>query len=163
MRAVQQRGTPAVTTGARVGEGFAATQLRIHPPEGAPVRTLAALLVLLAGTAGAQEAFRTPSGNISCMLFQAELRCDVSASTAPPVAPPADCDLDFGHAFGMAATGPAIRLCAGDTVAGPHPVLPYGLRWQRGPFACDSTPSGLTCRNAQGRGFFLSRGRQDLF
>jgi hypothetical protein len=36
-------------------------------------------------------------------------------------------------------------------------VLPHGARWSQGPFTCDSAESGLTCKRADGRGFFIGR------
>jgi hypothetical protein len=42
-------------------------------------------------------------------------------------------------------------------------VLAYGRSWQRGVLSCVSRSSGLTCRNAQGHGFALSRERQRVF
>ena len=36
-------------------------------------------------------------------------------------------------------------------------ILPYGSRWSRGPFTCDSAEAGLTCKRQDGRGFFISR------
>jgi hypothetical protein len=43
------------------------------------------------------------------------------------------------------------------------PVLAYGRTWKRGPFTCVSRRTGLTCRNAGGHGFALSRERQRVF
>jgi hypothetical protein len=48
-------------------------------------------------------------------------------------------------------------VCAGDTALGAKNVLAYGRTWQRGPITCTSRVTGLTCRNARGHGFFLSR------
>jgi hypothetical protein len=36
-------------------------------------------------------------------------------------------------------------------------VLPHGARWSHGPFTCDSAEAGLTCKRADGRGFFVGR------
>ncbi len=136
----------------------------------------ALLLVALAGagTSAAQEpaGFKTPSGNIHCQLFEktadqpvAELRCDIRdmSNAAPPR--PRDCEQDWGQAFAVRAdTAPATRLCHGDTVADPAlPALAYGAAWQRGGFTCRSEASGLTCGNAAGNGFVLSKAAQRLF
>jgi hypothetical protein len=42
-------------------------------------------------------------------------------------------------------------------------VLGYGRTWRVGGIRCASAPSGLTCRNKTGRGFFLSRERWRTF
>jgi hypothetical protein len=127
-------------------------------------------LLNIAATAHAQSApvgFQSPSKNITCQYFaedrQNTLRCDISAMETKPRRP-ADCELDYGGAFQMNAKGPAARLCHGDTVMDPRlPVLGYGEVWQRGGFTCTSEQTGVTCFNAERRGFSLSRGKQEVF
>jgi hypothetical protein len=64
----------------------------------------------------------------------------------------------------MNAKGPAARICHGDTVMDPRlPVLGYGEVWQRGGFTCTSEQTGVTCFNAERRGFSLARARQEVF
>ena len=111
--------------------------------------------------------FQSPSKNIACQFFdydkQNVLRCDISAMETKPRRP-ADCELDYGGAFEMNAKGPAARICHGDTVMDKSlPVLGYGEVWQRGGFTCKSEPTGITCFNADRRGFSLARARQDVF
>ncbi|MCJ9735519.1 DUF6636 domain-containing protein [Bradyrhizobium sp. PRIMUS42] len=111
--------------------------------------------------------FLTPSKNIVCQFFsdngQGVLRCDIMNMETRPRRP-ADCELDYGHAFEMSAKGAAGRICAGDTVMDPSlQVLAYGEVWQRGGFTCRSEQSGLTCFNAMQRGFSLARGKQEVF
>jgi len=111
--------------------------------------------------------FQSPSKNITCQYFdydkQNTLRCDISAMETKPRRP-ADCDLDYGGAFEMSAKGSAACICHGDTVMDNSlPVLAYGEVWQRGGFTCTSEQSGVTCFNAERRGFSLSRARQDIF
>ena len=111
--------------------------------------------------------FLTPSKNIACQFFsdngQGVLRCDIMNMDARPRRP-ADCELDWGHAFEMSAKGAAGRICAGDTVMDTSlAVLAYGEVWQRGEFTCRSEQTGLTCFNAMQRGFTLARGRQEVF
>jgi len=43
------------------------------------------------------------------------------------------------------------------------PRLPYGHTWRWHRFRCTSETTGLTCRNPQGHGFFLSRESQRVF
>ena len=131
---------------------------------------LALPLLVPAATAHAQSApkgFRSPSKNITCQYFaddkQNLLRCDISAMETKPHRP-ADCELDYGGAFQMDAKGPATRICHGDTVMDPRlPVLGYSEVWQRGGFTCTSEQTGVTCFNADRRGFSLSRGKQEIF
>jgi hypothetical protein len=128
--------------------------------------------VLLAATfaARAQErpaGFLSPSRNIACQVFtdngQGVLRCDIMNIDTRPRRP-ADCDLDYGHAFEISVKGSAGRICAGDTVMDPSlPVLAYGEVWQRAGFTCRSEQTGLTCFNAMQKGFSLARARQEVF
>jgi hypothetical protein len=131
---------------------------------------LALSLLPLAATALAQNApvgFRSPSNNIGCQYFdydrQITLRCDIMEATVT-ARRPADCDLEYGKAFEMRAKGRAIRLCYGDTIMDKTlPPLAYGEVWQRGGFTCTSEQTGVTCFNAERRGFSLSRAKQELF
>jgi len=120
--------------------------------------------IFLAGPGVAQDmdSFRTPSGNIACMYMDGSLRCDVGEVSNRLPRPPADCDLDWGKAFEMTASARhAGRICHGDTVLDPGaPILRYGAAWQGGGFSCISSESGMSCRNARGAGWDLSRGKQ---
>lgn len=131
---------------------------------------LLALLPPMTGIVHAQDrpiGFLTPSRNITCQFFtdsgQGVLRCDIMVTDTLPRRP-ADCELDYGHAFEMSAKGAAGRICAGDTVMDASlPVLAYGEVWQRGGFTCRSEQTAVTCFNAMQRGFSLARGKQDVF
>ena len=119
--------------------------------------------------------FRTPSNNIHCQSFEIDadkgggkvrtVRCDIReiSNRLPPR--PRDCDLEWGQAFELGTDAqPAERLCYGDTVQDPKlPALAYGQTWERGGLRCRSEQSGVTCTNAQGHGFELSRGAQRVF
>lgn len=108
---------------------------------------------LFAATSLAQDrpiGFLTPSRNIVCQFFadngqengRAVLRCDIMNMETPPRRP-ADCELDWGHAFEMSAKGSAGRICAGDTVMDASlPVLAYGEVWQRAGFTFRSEQAG---------------------
>ncbi|WP_298244930.1 DUF6636 domain-containing protein [uncultured Bradyrhizobium sp.] len=130
------------------------------------------ILALLSAASPAQAqdrpiGFLTPSKNIVCQFYadngQGVLRCDIMNMETRPRRP-ADCELDYGHAFEMSAKGNAGRICAGDTVMDRSlPVLAYGEIWQRGGFTCRSEQTGLTCFNAMQRGFSLARGKQEVF
>ena len=144
----------------------------------------AVMLLSLASPAFAQGAgdthasglagFRSPSGNIYCQYFDGGsdkppsanvVRCDIKSISSPLPARPKDCELEWGQAFEIDdRTGPAQRLCYGDTVMDPRlPVLPYGAAWQRGGIACKSERSEVSCVNVKGNGFELSRAAQRLF
>ena len=116
--------------------------------------------------------FKSPSGNIHCQYFDGApdkranvLRCDIMSIGNSLPRRPKDCDLEWGQAFEINdRAGPAQRLCYGDTVMDPRlPVLQYGAAWQRGGIACKSEESGVSCVNAKGNGFELSRNAQRLF
>jgi hypothetical protein len=113
--------------------------------------------------------FQTPSHGIGCAYAPASgdapvsLRCDVADVTSPPKRPES-CELDYGSAFGLTATGRARRLCAGDTALDPKAkVLAYNKTRHLGPFTCTSQTSGLRCTTKARHGFVLSRRSQKLF
>lgn len=137
------------------------------------MRLISAILGLLAVApiatpAAAQDSlsFRSPSGNIHCMIWMLDpphARCDILESTSSFPAP-RDCDLDWGTAFGVGPTGRGEPWCVGDTVADPNGlVLPYGRSVTLGPFTCSSAETGMTCVNAQGGGFTVARAAQRVF
>lgn len=109
--------------------------------------------------------FKSPTGNIFCMIFEGNLRCDLLQNEAKLPPHPKDCDLDWGNAFGVGQSNQkAERVCAGDSVANPrYPILNYGKSISKEGFTCRSERTGMTCKNKFGRGFFLSRQKQTLF
>jgi hypothetical protein len=127
------------------------------------------LIALSIPTAVAQEGFRSPTGNIHCQFFAGDtdvvVRCDLAQISNRPPPRPRDCDLEWGQAFEIASRAArGIRLCYGDTVQDNRlPVLPYGRSWQRGGITCQSEQTGVTCRNARGHGFSVSRAAQSVF
>lgn len=133
-------------------------------------RTLIAALTLLASPALSDDLlfFHSPSKNIQCMIATgdyAEARCDVMDMTTKLPVPPADCDLDYGHAFTVALQdAKGGRACVGDTVADPNgTTLNYGDRIDLGGFRCTSEKSGMTCTNPAGHGFTVAKAKQSLF
>jgi hypothetical protein len=108
--------------------------------------------------------FQSPSKNIACIYFEYDghkaLRCDTAGTTPPK---PASCEQEWDHSFEVDAKGEAGRSCTGDTQIGrPLAVLAYGEVWQRSCITCKSEQSGITCFNADRRGFSLSRIKQDV-
>jgi hypothetical protein len=91
------------------------------------------------------------------------LRRDIAEMATTPRRP-ADCDLEWVHAFELASQGSGTRICDGDTVIDKAlPVLACGEVWQRGGFTYKSEQSGITCFNADRHGFSLSRVKQEVF
>lgn len=134
----------------------------------------ALLAVTFTPRAFAQDApigFRSPSNNIHCQFWigdndsEVALRCDLMQTTNRPPPRPRDCELEWGQAFEILGNGArGIRLCYGDTVRDDRlPVLPYGQTWRRRGLTCISEQTGVTCVNANGHGFGVSRARQRVF
>jgi hypothetical protein len=134
----------------------------------AAIAVLAASMVVAvpSGAGAASAFFRTPSNNIHCAWTSAPavLRCDILSGVRPLPPKPRSCDFDWGAGYALRRTGPARILCVSDSVVTSSArVLRYGQTWQRGGFTCVSRNIGLRCRNASGRGFFLSRQRSFRF
>jgi len=130
---------------------------------------LLAFLTLMATPALADDFvyFQSPSGNIFCALMTGaynEARCDMAELTPSYKKRPADCEQDWGSSFSVGPTGKGGLGCVGDTVMMQDaPVLSYGDSLDVGPFTCTSVKTGMTCMNAQGHGFTLSRAKQEVF
>lgn len=128
------------------------------------------VLTLLGIEARADElvSFHSPSDNIHCVLMSGEyegVRCDMRQLTPSFTERPADCDLDWGSSFGV---GPhdtkGFLICHGDTVIAPNSMeLGYGESATLGDFTCLSEKTGMTCTNARGHGFAISKAQQELF
>jgi hypothetical protein len=133
-----------------------------HPKAFLFAAAIAAGTLLAGGPASASEdsSFRSPTGNIGCVyaLDLGYLRCDVRDGVKPLPPMPKDCEYDWGQGFWLHNHGRATIVCAGDTALGVGNVIPYGTSWSRGAFTCASSSSGLRCTNADGHGFFISRG-----
>jgi hypothetical protein len=112
--------------------------------------------------------FQSPTENIHCAMYiydgSAEARCDLRDYTPSYTKRPAGCDLDWGMAFAVGASGKGILACVGDTVQDPgNPVLPYGEAVSLGGISCVSVKTGMTCTNAEGHGFSVAKAKQKLF
>lgn len=118
-------------------------------------------LLALTGTAMAQEPptmFSMPSGNVNCVFTpaggstvyksadgSAELSCDREAPSYVRVT------MTETSAVTIETKVSDQGCCSTDN------PLAYGEEWKRGPFACESKQSGLTCRRSDGRGFSVAR------
>ncbi|MQY30705.1 hypothetical protein [Nocardia aurantia] len=93
--------------------------------------------------------FRSPSGNIACMISDGtDVRCDIiDYRFTPPPRPAGGCgDSGYGHTVTMSVTAAARFTCAGDTVMDPSlPVLPYETTTGVGAVECYSTTDYMYC------------------
>jgi hypothetical protein len=126
---------------------------------------LCASALVAAGTAEALVFFKSPSGNIGCVLGKRDgVRCDIRHKTwtAPPK--PSWCDVDWGGGVQVGLRKRASFVCAGDTVLGADRTLGYGKSIRSGRFECFSRTSGMRCVNHRNHhGFRLSREHFKLF
>jgi hypothetical protein len=114
-----------------------------------------------AGPVLSLQSFRSPTGNIACLMSGRSVRCDISERSWSPPQRPADCpsEVDFGQGLELPASGAARFVCAGDTVLGDTSaqVLDYGSSSRIGSITCTSAESGMQCANESGGSFSLSR------
>ena len=135
------------------------------------VVALSAFIVVQCADAQSELGFKMPSRNVYCIIEDAvdsqptDLRCDIQQMNNPMPTPPRNCPLSYGDAFSITQNGSSGQLvCHGDTTKNDDlPVLAYGSVWNEAGFNCKSETSGLTCKNARGHGFNLSRSSQRTF
>ncbi|HEY9704695.1 MAG TPA: DUF6636 domain-containing protein [Allocoleopsis sp.] len=131
---------------------------------------IATMITLLSSSSISAEpkGFKTPSGNIFCELIPGEtketnsLRCEITTSLKPKPPEPYKgyCEFDWGRGFLLSASYKPEILCISDTIADPNKsVLGYGKTWNNGGFQCVSQKAGLTCKNDNNYGFFLSKNK----
>lgn len=135
-----------------------------------PVIVALLAIVVAAGAAPAAARlvrFQTPSRNIGCIGETAAtgntVRCDIRTRSWSPPPRPKGCRLDWGQGLALDAAGRARFVCAGDTALNNGRRLAYGAAVRIGAIVCRSGVSGLTCRNAAGHGFTISRLRARRF
>jgi hypothetical protein len=112
------------------------------------------------------QSFRSPSGNIGCVMFEGGARCDIRKREWSPPSRPANCpeQVDFGQGLSVEHTGEASVVCAGDTALDPSATeLAYGEASELGGSQCISRSEGITCANHSGHGFFISTQSYNLF
>jgi hypothetical protein len=111
--------------------------------------------------------FRSPSGNIGCMIIAGTARCDIKHRTWSPGARPKSCPtiVDYGQGLIVTKAGTGRLVCAGDTTLDPSAkAVPYGTATVVGGFRCSSASIGVTCaRTSTGHGFFISIGSYRTF
>jgi hypothetical protein len=121
--------------------------------------------LVAAGLAKAQSygSFKTPTGNIICIMTDTGIECGIKSGLNPSPAKQACTDGDpVFNRVDLSNTGVAEPLrCAGDPGAfAEEPnakVLNYGNTLTGGETGCTSFEFGVVCTNSKGHGFFLSR------
>lgn len=127
------------------------------------------VLAMWAGPVAADQVhFQSPSGNIRCVVADTIgefVRCDLGVDEQTYTNAPATCEGDWGTSFGLLASGPGFVNCVTGDINGPveQPVLAYGDELQLSRITCRSEPTGITCTNADGGGFFVRRTEQRVF
>jgi hypothetical protein len=118
-----------------------------------------------ASSASDLRSFRTPSGNVGCVIGSGTARCDIRERSWTPPPRPSSCPLEWGQGLTVGEAGSAAFVCAGDTALDPSsPVLAYGRSSTLGDLTCQSLTAGVRCANARtGHGFTLARERYSLF
>jgi hypothetical protein len=112
------------------------------------------------------QSFRSPSGNIGCVMFEGGARCDIRKREWSPPSRPASCpeQVDFGQGLSVEHTGGASFVCAGDTAIDPSATeLAYGEASELGGTQCISRSEGVTCANHAGHGFFVATQSYKIF
>ncbi len=133
------------------------------------MKHIAALCLLILPTIANADGygFMTPSGNIYCngAVEVSEISCTIVERSGPPAQPrPGSCSAAWGHTFKLGAAGQATMSCANPPSRVDYTdIAPYGVTGRFGDITCQSESAGLTCRNPSGHGFFLSRGKQEMF
>jgi hypothetical protein len=111
--------------------------------------------------------FRSPTGNIGCVVLFGIARCDIAQRSWKPPPHPPSCshEVDFGQGLAVGHSGKGGFVCAGDTALDPSGTpLRYGEASLEEGFACDSKFTGMTCTNLRtGHGFFISRQSYRVF
>jgi hypothetical protein len=110
--------------------------------------------------------FRSPTGNIGCVMYEGGARCDIRKRDWSPPKRPGSCSkqLDFGQGLGVSHGGEASFVCAGDTALDPGASsLRYGTASELGGAECISRSDGVVCVNQAGHGFFISIQSYEIF
>jgi hypothetical protein len=103
-------------------------------------------------------AFQTSDGNVGCELSGSSVRCDIAARVWSPPAKPSSCQLAWGQGLAVGPSGAAHFVCAGDSALDPGgTVVPNGADDEVGSVSCQVRYFGVTCFDAAGKGFSISR------
>jgi hypothetical protein len=142
--------------------------VRILAAHGGRLLGTCALLVFAGALAGpsaaaprqSQVSFRTPSGNVSCVLQDGGTNASVQCWMLSATCLNREIGMKVAYAWVLPGGpgGKPKRFCPGDFVPATR-VLGYGSVLHRGNVTCRSLRSGLRCER-RGHGFLLSRERQ---
>jgi len=133
--------------------------LACSPSAPAPTQAPPAVSTATSSTAQADapDEFQSPSGNVGCQYVPAG---GTETYSTPDGGPQLICDrIEPAYVrFTLSAHGAATLIdhvgdagcCGGDAMS-------YGTHWTGGPFTCDMSEAGISCTNADGRGFTLGR------
>jgi hypothetical protein len=104
--------------------------------------------------------FKSPSGNIGCIIIDGGARCDIRQRNWSPPPRPASCPnvVNFGQGLAVNRSGSGRFVCAGDTAMDPSAqALPYNTGTVVGDISCTSATNGMSCTNtSSGHGFFIA-------
>jgi hypothetical protein len=130
------------------------------------------LFMLAAGRAFAQTPVTFPAqknGQIVFVMPSGKIECTFTPKEGTTVYKPFDggpellCDRSEPKYVRVVLTQKNVRRFndVGDqSCCGIDNVFAHGSRWTHGPFTCDSAEAGLTCKRADGKGFFM--GAKDI-
>lgn len=140
-------------------------KLRLSDVTGAAV-----IIGALTGTASAQVPKPVTfapdaNGQINFVLPQHKVMCTYTPKEGTPVykvvdGPELQCDRvepKYVRVVLNAKTARRFDKVGDQDNLGVDNVFAPGSRWTQGPFTCDSTASGLTCKRSDGRGFTMGR------
>lgn len=135
------------------------------------VRCFLVLLTLLLTTGSAFTdgfGFMTPSGNIYCngqVSGGGVVDCTIVSRSGEFAQPkPASCAGVWGHEFTLEGSGSATMKCGGAPEGVDYSdIADYGASADFGDITCTSERAGLSCSNKTGRGFFISRRKQEVW
>jgi len=126
-----------------------------------PIAAAVVTTVLVAAPAASAdfEFFKSPSGNIYCVISGLQARCDIKQREWEVPEPPSACDFDYGPGVSVGRSGKAGFVCASDSVfSADAAALPYGESISKGRFRCVSKQTKMKCVNERNdRGFKLSK------
>lgn len=126
---------------------------------------------------GVSYEFDSPSGNLHCGIYDMTVgygflygcRIDEKDWAFPDDSPSDYCHgMEIRCGWGIESMdGQMPRpLAKSDATYSRHPddwVLPYGTSIAVGPISCESTEVGLTCRDAAGHGFTISKSLNEIW
>lgn len=108
--------------------------------------------------------FDADHGNIGCEISGGTVRCDIGTRVWSPPQKPWSCQKAWGQGIFVGPSGSPQFVCSGDSVLDPTGsyILP-GFDDKVGSVTCQVRAFGVTCFQADGRGFFIGRTGYTVF